>query len=290
MKRLSENYPVQIACALVVSLFLLRAIDVFIVRSDEWFGEQVLTKVAGVILIFAYVWFARGNLAGIGLHSRNWLIFILLGLCITMVGLFIGYGVEWLYLSNKGLSPRLLVEPQGNTLIPEYVTTGGIFFAFTLLGGNIINSFFEEGLFRGILITHLGSRMSLAKANAIQSSLFGIWHIAWPLRDFVDGRTTLMAALWTSIGYVLLSGLIGFAWGYLYLETNSLWTSWSAHTLNNSVINLVHITTSMGIASTLGLRVAVSTISIVALLLIIRKVAQTRAINHPVCRDRRKSG
>jgi len=279
MKRMLEHYPVQTAYALVFSLFLLRIVDVFIIRSDELFGEQVLTKVVGLILIFTYVWFVKGNLTGVGFHSRNWIFCLLLGMCIMVVGLFIGYGVEWLYLYGKGLAPSILVEPQGNTIAPEYATSNGVHFTLTLLGGNIINSFVEEGLFRGILITHLGSRMSLIKANIIQAILFGIWHIVWPLRDFADGRTTLLAALWTSAGYILLAGLIGYAWGYFYQKTNSLWTSWSAHTLNNSAINLVHIATPIGAPSTLGMQVLVSTLIVVASLPIVRKVTQTQIVN-----------
>lgn len=274
MKRLSENYPLHIAYAFVFSVFSLRILDVFMIRSDELYGEQVLTKVVGVILIVAYAWSIKGTLASIGLHAKNWNSSVLIGLSIMAVGLVAGYGVEWLYLYSTGLNPEIFIETQGNTLIPEYVATGGLFFAITLLVGNIVNSFMEEGLFRGILITHLGSRMSLARANIIQAGLFGIWHIVWSLRDYLDGRITLMATVVTSAGYILLSGLIGFAWGYFYQKTNSLWASWSAHTLNNTVFNLVHITTSAGIPETLGLRVAVSVLIVVAMLPLVRQMSE----------------
>lgn len=274
MKRLSEKYPLHTAYSFVFGIFLLRIIDVFIIRSDELYGEQILTKVVGLILVFAYVWSVKGTLAGIGLHAKKWKVSVLIGLSIMAAGLVAGYGVEWLYLYRRGLNPEILIEAQGNTLIPEYVAKGGLFFAITLLVGNIINSFMEEGLFRGILMTHLGSRMSHAKANIIQASLFGVWHIVWSLRDYLDGRITLMVAVGISAGYILLSGLIGFVWGYFYQKTNSLWASWSAHTLNNTVFNLVHITTSAGIPETLGLRVAVSVSVVVALLPLVRQIAK----------------
>lgn len=277
MKRLSENRPLHIAYAFVLMFFFLRIIDVFMVRSDEVYGEQVLTKVIGV-LIFFYVWKVKGNLASIGLHAKNWKFSVLLGLSSMAAGLFAGYGAEWLYLCVQGVNPKIIMEAQGNTLIPVHAAAGGLFLALTLLLGNILNSFMEEGLFRGILMTHLGSRISLFKTNLIQAGLFGIWHIVWPLRDFLDGRTTLISAIGTSLGYILLSGLIGFSWGYFYQKTNSLWASWSAHTLNNSVINLVHITTSVGTPATLGLRVAVSTLTVVVLLPFVRKATEPRAI------------
>jgi membrane protease YdiL (CAAX protease family) len=76
-----------------------------------------------------------------------------------------------------------------------------------------------------------------------------------------------------SAGYILLSGMIGFAWGYFFLKTNSLWTSISAHTLNNTMINFIHISVSTGIASTLGLRVSISTLTVIILLPFVKKIA-----------------
>ena len=49
------------AVIIVVLCFALRVIDVFIIRSDEWFGEQVVTKVLGLAIVIAYaIWSGRG--------------------------------------------------------------------------------------------------------------------------------------------------------------------------------------------------------------------------------------
>ena len=276
MKHFSENHPLQASFVLILTAFLLRILDVFMIRSDELFGEQVLTKVVVLILIIAYTRSVKGNLDCIGLHAIRWQISVTLGLLVMAPGLIFGYGVEWLYLYLTGESPRLFIAAQGHTLIPESAATGGFFFVLILCSGNIVNSFMEEGLFRGILITHMGSRMSLMKANLIQASLFGIWHIVWPIRDYLDGRTDLLTVVGMSAGYILLSGMIGFAWGYFYQKTNSLWASWSAHTLNNTIMNFFHITTASGMPSTLGLRVAVITLIVVGLLPLFRKVSASR--------------
>jgi len=276
MKHFSENHPLQASFVLILIAFLLRIVDVFVVRSDELFGEQVLTKVVVLILIVVYARSVKGDLDCIGLHAVRWQISVILGLLVMALGLIFGYGVEWLFLCLTGESPRLFIAAQGHTLIPENAATGGFFFALTLCSGNFVNSFMEEGLFRGILITHMGSRMSLMKANLIQASLFGIWHIVWPIRDYLDGRTGLLTVVGMSAGYILLSGMIGFAWGYFYQKTNSLWASWSAHTLNNTIMNFFHITTAAGMPSTLGLRVAVITLTVVGLLPLFRKVSASR--------------
>jgi membrane protease YdiL (CAAX protease family) len=54
--------------------------------------------------------------------------------------------------------------------------------------------------------------------------------------------------------------LVGFVWGYFYLKTDSLWVPWIAHYLNNTVFNLLHITTAGGLDSGPALRGPVSLI------------------------------
>ncbi|MFZ5881096.1 MAG: CPBP family intramembrane glutamic endopeptidase [Chloroflexota bacterium] len=274
MKLLSLSRPVLLALLFTLTLFLVRVVDVFIIRSDELLGEQVLTKVLGLILILAYAWSVKGSLRGIGLHADHWPRNVALGLALMGIALVIGYGVEWLTLNFMGQQPAFYFAAEGNTLLPNDAATGNWLFALTLIAGNVVNSFMEEGLFRGVLISHLGSRWSLAKANLAQAAIFGVWHIVWPLRDYLDGKTDFASMLGVSIGYILLSALVGLAWGLLFIKTNSLWTSWSAHTLNNTAMNLLHITTAAGLPSTLGLRVAAATLTIAALSRFVKPLAK----------------
>jgi membrane protease YdiL (CAAX protease family) len=254
-------------------IVIIRVMDVFIIRSDELFGEQVLTKIVGFILILAYALTVKGSLQGLGLHAQDWKQAVLLGLTMMSLALMFGYGAEWLFLFASKQSPVFYFAPEGNTLLPNDAATGGLLFAFTLATGNVINSLMEEGFFRGVLISHFGSRMNLTKANLFQPAVFGVWHIVWPLRDYLDGKTDLATMIGISIGYILLSGGIGFAWGAYYIRTNSLWTSFAAHTLNNTTMNLLHITTAAGVPSMLGLCVVASTLTVLALLPAFRKRA-----------------
>jgi membrane protease YdiL (CAAX protease family) len=273
VKRFSESYPVRASFVLVLIACVLRVLDTFVIRSDELIGEQVLAKVGGLILIIAYVWSVKGTLRCIGFHAMHWKTSVALGLLVMAVGLVFGYGVEWLYLHLAGEEPRLLFAVQSHPIVPEDTATSGALLALILVLGNVINSSMEEGLFRGILVTHLGSRMSLMKANLIQAALFGVWHITVPIRAYVDGQMDLVTAGVMSVGYILLSGLIGFAWGYFYQKTDSLWAPWSAHALNNTVMNFLQITTAAGMPSTLVLRVAVMTLIVMGLLPLFRKAS-----------------
>lgn len=274
LKRLSQNSPVQVALGLTLIVVVFRILDVFIIRSDEILGEQYLTKVAGMVLVFAYVWYAKGSLSAIGLHAEHWKISVALGGLIMALGLAVGYGVEWLVLTISRVEPRIFVSPQGfSSLVPGEMVQGGFLLGLSILVGNVINSFMEEGLFRGVLITHLGSRLSLGKANLIQAGLFGLWHIALPIRDYLDGQMAALTMVGISAVYILGSGLIGLAWGYFYQKTNSLWTSWTAHTLNNATLNLLHFTTAAGPPNTLGVRVLVSVLVVVASMPLVNRFA-----------------
>ena len=125
MKRFSENHPVQMALFLVVIIFLVRMYDIYILRSDELFGEQLLTKIAGLLLVIAYVWTVKGGLCAIGLHAERWRFSFALGLLVMTAGMAMGYGAERLYLYAAGGEPGFSVAPEGYLLYQEnaYETT-----------------------------------------------------------------------------------------------------------------------------------------------------------------------
>jgi membrane protease YdiL (CAAX protease family) len=71
-----------------------------------------------------------------------------------------------------------------------------------------------------------------------------------------------------ALGYILLSGLIGFTFGMLYIKTNSLWGPFFAHTFNNTVLNLIHVRTKSGINEFLSIRVLLITVILLILVLL----------------------
>jgi hypothetical protein len=86
----------------------------------------------------------------------------------------------------------------------------------------------------------------LAKVGGLILIIAYVWSVKGTLRcirAYVDGQMDLVAAVVMSEGYILVSGLIGFAWGTFYQKTDSLWAPWSTHALNNTVMNFLQITT-----------------------------------------------
>ena len=76
--------------------------------------------------------------------------------------------------------------------------------------------------------------------------LFGLWHLAMPLRAFLDGELSWSGMVLLGAGYALLSCLIGLKLSLLYKITGSLWLGLADHFLNNVIINIVHIESAQG--------------------------------------------
>jgi membrane protease YdiL (CAAX protease family) len=121
-----------------------------------------------------------------------------------------------------------------------------LFTVLLCLAFNGINVVMEEGVFRG-LFTKLGMRrLSFMASNTIASILFGLWHIALPVRGLIDGDMSPLGAFASSSLYVLTSTLMGFQLGLLARMTGGLWAAMGIHFVNNTIINLLHITTLEG--------------------------------------------
>lgn len=89
-------------------------------------------------------------------------------------------------------------------------------YAIRLFRTVIIGPFFEELIFRGVLLTFLLRKFSALKALLIVSILFVVSHIKF--EDF------FMLLFW------------GMVFGYLFYKTKSLWISFLAHSLTNFIL------------------------------------------------------
>jgi len=121
------------------------------------------------------------------------------------------------------------------TLIPIMICFNIPSYLLLLLSYYLVNSFFEEGLFRGILFSSL--KKSLKKtitAIFIQSALFSIWHI-----PHVIFNLDVYA-----LGYLFFGFLVGIYFGYIRIYSGGLWLPILFHTLWNSVQSISCFTPS----------------------------------------------
>ncbi len=184
--RQPKHTPPSVLTALyfICFLFVVRCLDVFFIRSDQWFGEQVLTKIIGIIAVFSYLWLYRLPFRRIGFTRVQLWQGIFWGTAIILMALLAGYAGEWLFLFFSGQDPTFYINPQGNSLIPKAAAAGSLTFAAILLAGNLVNAVMEESFFRGFLLWQLQEKFTIKQAIILQGLCFGIWHIFWPIRDY----------------------------------------------------------------------------------------------------------
>ena len=264
LQRFALEKPILTGLVLLAIAFFLKWIDTFVLRLDERLGEIILCKTLGFVMVIVFVRATGRSLRDIGLHSRRLGPSLLIGVVITVIALVAGYGVEFAVQLPK--QPVVHFE----AIDPKAGVTGGFLFVLWMILGNLINSFMEEGLFRGVMGRLFRVKLSFWKANTLQAFLFAIWHLPWVLKWVQTGQIEAHGGIFfATLSQFLPMLLIGFAWGYYYLKTGSLWVPWVAHVLSNTTFNLLHVTTADGLDSGMPIRGSVCfTVALLSMLLV----------------------
>ena len=241
----SLQHTILIPFILFIIAMIFKILDVFVFRLDELLGEIILSKSIGFVLVVVYLWFVGKSVKAIGLHGKSVVKALIIGATGVLLILFVSYGLQFGALIGAGKEPGLVLA----AIDPTAGVTGGLAFALFLVVGNFINSFMEEGLFRGVMLRHFRVSLSFWRANFLQATFFAIWHLNWPIKQFMTGQLDLGGLASQSIIVLIATGIVGFAMGYLYLKTDNLWAPWLMHTINNTVQNMTHIRTIDGLDS-----------------------------------------
>ena len=271
LQQISLEKPILTALVLMVIALFFKWIDTFVLRLDERWGEIILSKSLGFILVIVFVWLARHKLKDIGLHSKRIWQSLFIGASITIVAYLISYGVEYLLAVQQAGEPEVFLSALDNKM----GVTGGYLFAFFLVIGNFINSFMEEGLFRGLMMPLFLRKLSFVRTNWLQAFLFGAWHLMWVFKYYQLGTVQTSGEILTSAFFNFAPQLVmGLVWGYLYFKTDSLWASWISHVINNSLLNMLHINTLQGMDSGMMIRMPIFTMLALLSMFVIRFLAE----------------
>lgn len=269
LQKLTLENPILAGVGLMLVALVFRLLDIFVFRLDERLGEIILSKTLGFVLVLLFVWGTGRGLKDIGLHPGFIGQSIFLGAGITVIALAAGYGVEFFLGVQQKIQPRLLFA----AIDPKAMVSGGLLFALWLLACNVINSFMDEGLFRGVMLNLFGRVLTLTEANWLQAFLFAAWHLPWALKGYQMGELKTASEL--SFGVIsnfVPQLVLGLVWGYLYLKTDNLWACWVAHTLTNSALNFLHIRSVSGMDKGLSVRMITFMVIMVLSTLLIRQL------------------
>ena len=240
-----SQYPLSVCIAIYLICYAFRLWEYFVLKTDESvIGENFIHKACGIVVIFAALFASGLHWRDIGFIRADRLKNIGFGLALGAGFYTIAYAVECIVLYVQGASPSLKIASGGFSLVKstEFVSTG---IAFILLF-NVLNVWMEEGLFRGLFTRLLRERYEFKTVIFITALLFGLWHLAMPVRSFIEGQMKLAPMLLLGAGYVALTFVYGLKMSFLYRMTGSIWAGLSEHFFNNSVINIVHVASSRG--------------------------------------------
>lgn len=254
-----KQRPVLFILVFFLVCFLFRAIEYLIIRTDQSVvGEAFIHKLIGIFLLALVLRMLEYKWADIGFRAEQATRGIFLGLLLGGFVFAVAYGTEIIMQTMAGKAPSLQIYVtsyaiQGN----RSMQVGGVFFLICVVG-NMINVIMEEGVFRGLFIKVASEKYSFAKACIVASVLFGIWHIAQPVRNVLDGTQSVMGACMSGLLLVVTSTLLGIQYSILFKMTGSLWAGMAAHFVNNAIVNMLHIATVTGTDEMQVFRIAIA--------------------------------
>ncbi|MFX1572508.1 MAG: lysostaphin resistance A-like protein [Promethearchaeota archaeon] len=231
----ATRYPITVLMIITLLCLIFRLLDTFVLPITELVGELIFSKSLGLILIVFYLWSINRKPKAIGIHRSNLGQSFAIGFLLAAIMLGVYYILTLVVNSISGIEGGLEFAPTD----PKTGLRGDYYFALWLLFGNIVNVLMEEGLFRGLMTRKFLDKMSFWRTNILQAFLFGIWHITWPIKDFIDGETSFGGFILQSIIQTLSPFLIALIWGYMFFKTASLIGPLISHYLWNSTLNVI---------------------------------------------------
>ena len=239
-----------LSCSIIfVICSAARLFEYLYMRTDDTFlSANFLHKLFGILLLWGILSISKLRWIDIGFTPNGIIRGIGNGLLFGLVCSIFAYTVECIVLLFLHGNVHLSFYASGFSLTNEKVSQAGILLILSSVLFNLINVWMEEGIFRG-LFTKILEGLSYRKSLFFIAFLFGIWHLAMPLRDYLQGESSLTNLIVMGIGYVILSGMMSIKWSLLYKMTGSLWLGLGDHLFNNLASNLVHVVSNSDVDS-----------------------------------------
>lgn len=255
----AKRHPIRFIVCFYLVCFLFRAVEYLVIRTDQGIiGEAFIHKLIGIALLAAAVRLIPYRWSQIGVCADKAVSGICLGLLLGGVVFVVAYGVEMAMHMVDGNAPTLQFYVTSYAIDGNRAMQGGALFILICILGNIINVIMEEGVFRGLFVRLTEERHSFATACVLSSLLFGLWHIAQPIRNVLDGQQSIPGAAMAGLVLVVTSTLLGIQYVMLFKCTGALWAGMAAHFVNNAIINLLHVATFTGTDELQTVRIAIA--------------------------------
>lgn len=267
-QRLNEK-PILLSVIVFGICLLVHAFEVLVIKTDETiFAECFINKMFGIVVLFVCLKLFSIKWKDLGFVKEKLLVNWAKGFCLCFITYLLGFIVELIILNNQGTAGHIEFFVTGFSLTGNVVKQTGIGFVLMCIFFNIINVWMEEGVFRGFFIVAVEKKYSMWTALWVSSLLFGFWHLVTPLRSLIEGEMNLPLFLVLSIGYIILSALMGIKWGLLFKMSGTIWIGMADHFFNNCVVtNLLHVVSANGVDEMQIMRVLIGELTSFAIII-----------------------
>ena len=279
MKKEKITKPFTLVAAIYTLYFILRVMDLFILRTDQtWVGEAIIHKLLGIVIMSIIACRLGFKPEEIGFSKGKSILNVFNGLAFGFGVYGIAYAAEIIMAKAAGSFDSLRFYVSAYAIDKNSGNRTGFLFFILCIIGNVINVLMEEGNFRGLFPRILGEKYAFAKAAVITSALFGFWHIVLPVRNYVDREQSFSGMIVQCV--LFISAVIGLKFTILTKMSGSIYMSMGDHFFNNTIVNLLHVVTNTGADELMTVRIFIAqSLSFVLVLICYRKWRRNNAFN-----------
>lgn len=257
MKKLRS--PLLSVLVIYILCFIFRMIEYFMIRTDQTLlGEAIIHKIAGIIILWIAIKMLSTDFELIGFKRKGIFKNFAFGLLFGISVFAAAYGAEILIAVSQGNFQSLQFYVSSYAVDKNIGNQTGILFFLICIVGNIVNVLMEEGVYRGLFQKILQQKYKFIAAAIICSILFGAWHVIGPIRNYYDGLSSMGGMAANIFMLVITSSLVGFKAAMITKLTGSLYMAMGDHFVNNTIVNILHVTSYTGADELMFVRITIA--------------------------------
>ena len=257
MKKLRS--PLLSVLVIYILCFIFRMIEYFMIRTDQTLlGEAIIHKIAGIIILWIAIKILSTDFEFIGFKRKGIFKNFAFGLLFGISVFAAAYGAEILIAVSQGNFQSLQFYVSSYAVDKNIGNQTGILFFLICIVGNIVNVLMEEGVYRGLFQKILQQKYKFIAAAIICSILFGAWHVIGPIRNYYDGLSSMGGMAANIFMLVITSSLVGFKAAMITKLTGSLYMAMGDHFVNNTIVNILHVTSYTGADELMFVRITIA--------------------------------
>ena len=200
MKKEKITKPFTLVAAIYTLYFILRVMDLFILRTDQtWVGEAIIHKLLGIVIMSIIACRLGFKPEEIGFSKGKSILNVFNGLAFGFGVYGIAYAAEIIMAKAAGSFDSLRFYVSAYAIDKNSGNRTGFLFFILCIIGNVINVLMEEGNFRGLFPRILGEKYAFTSFKGLGHSNGGLVYTAF-LQQYLTEHANLELEKLITIG------------------------------------------------------------------------------------------